>query len=62
MWGKFVIRTLAKATFVSRSSKEERLVDICRLIEPWYQGRRAFQAQLQAAGLDRIRDLQNFTA
>ena len=56
------MRTLAKATFVSRSSKEERLVDICRLIEPWYMGRRAFQAQLQAAGLDRIRDLQNFTA
>ncbi len=31
-----------------------------RLIEPWYQGRQSFKAQMEAAGVERILDLQNF--
>jgi hypothetical protein len=34
--------------------------DFCRLIEPWYQGRQSFKAQMEAAGVHRILDLQNF--
>jgi hypothetical protein len=48
----------SNVVFFSGKGKSGKM--ICRLIEPWYQGRQSFKSQMEAAGVHRILDLQNF--